>query len=197
MLTRNLVGILKFGGLSLDRSSGPPDSEWRGPERPRRRAARSVQQHCGCCCCLLLPPVGELLTERRSGAESEWSTWRPVKELSWWRSSLWRRSSTGRSGLSSNCWTPKAARARGANWQKVHYGTKTFLPLQIIRMCAWKKGKILAAWEHFWESGVNLGRLATELLPDVASGRKWKAVSNKCQKTSGQTKSDHAIWGVR
>ena len=63
MLTRNLVGILKFGGLSLDRSSGPPDSEWRGPERPRRRAARSVQQHCGCCCCLL-PPVGEL-TERR------------------------------------------------------------------------------------------------------------------------------------
>ena len=41
--------------------------------------------------------------------------------------------------------------------------------------------KILGTWEDFWESGVNLGRLATELLPDVASGRKWKAVSNKCQ----------------
>ena len=60
-----------------------------------------------------------------------------------------------------------------------------------------EKREILGTWEHFWESGVNLGRLATELLPDVASGRKWKAVSNKCQETSGQTKSDHAIWGVR
>ena len=196
MLTRNLVGILKFGGPELGSKLRPPRFSMEGawaPPAPRgalRPAALRLLL-------LLAAPVGELLTERRSGAESDRLAWRPVKELSWRRSLLWRRSSTGRSGLSSSCWTTKTARARGANWQKVHYGTKTFLPLQIIKKCARKKGKILGTWEDFWESGVNLGRLATELLPDVASGRKWKAVSNKCQETFGQTKNDHAILGVR